>query len=469
MAVEVVIPALGLTVEKGTILKWLKKEGEKVSKGESIYEVEADKVTTEVESPASGVLRKILIPEGLEVPVFTPVGVIADEKEVLSEKYVCAAVVSAEREEGRDASQCVSTHAAPCVSPMHGVATIVTSGPAEIKAMPAARRLARDKGIDLAVIRGSGPGGSVLLKDIESFPARGVQTGPSVLATPTARKLAEREGIAISEVKGTGLSGRVMKADILEAKAAIPAAVIRPAGIRPVLKYELGQVIQMNSMRKVIAKRMAQSKFTAPHIYFFNEVEMEKLVSLREEVVADFEKHEGLRISINDLIIKAVALTLREYPLVNAMVSGEEIRIFPEVNVGLAVAMEDGLIVPAIPRADQLGLGEIARVRSDLVERARQGRLTREEMERGTFTISSLAQFDITFFTAILNPPQSGILTLGKMEEVPVVRNGQVVVRKIMRQGLSVDHRIVDGAVAAQFLQSLKKKLENPYYTFLSR
>jgi pyruvate dehydrogenase E2 component (dihydrolipoamide acetyltransferase) len=196
---------------------------------------------------------------------------------------------------------------------------------------------------------------------------------------------------------------------------------------------------------------------------------MEKLVRLREEVVADFEKNEGVRISMNDLIIKAVALSLREYPLLNAMVSGDEIRIFPEINVGLAVAMEDGLIVPAIPRADELSLGEIARVRADLVERARQGKLTLEEMERGTFTVSSLAQFDITFFTAILNPPQSGILTLGKMEERPVVREGQVVVRKMMRQGLSVDHRIVDGAVAAQFLQSLKQKLENPYYTFLSR
>jgi pyruvate dehydrogenase E2 component (dihydrolipoamide acetyltransferase) len=149
------------------------------------------------------------------------------------------------------------------------------------------------------------------------------------------------------------------------------------------------------------------------------------------------------------------------------MVSGEEIRIFPEINVGLAVAMGEGLIVPAIPKADQLDLGEIARYRADLVERARKANLTIEELERGTFTISSLAQFDITFFTAILNPPQSGILTLGQVEEKPVVRNGQVVIRKMMRQGLSVDHRIIDGAVAAQFLQSLKNKLEKPYYTFL--
>jgi pyruvate dehydrogenase E2 component (dihydrolipoamide acetyltransferase) len=196
---------------------------------------------------------------------------------------------------------------------------------------------------------------------------------------------------------------------------------------------------------------------------------MDKLLTLREEILEEFEKNEGIRVSVNDFLIKAVALTLREYPIVNSMVSGEEIRIFPEINVGLAVAMEDGLIVPAIPRADQLGLGEISRCRAELVDRARQAKLTIEEMERGTFTISSLAQFDITFFTAILNPPQSGILTLGKVEERPIVRNGQVAVRRMMREGLSVDHRIIDGAVAARFLQSLKQKLENPYYTFLSR
>jgi len=458
MAVEVVIPALGLTVEKGTILKWIKREGDSVSKGESLYEVEADKVTTEVESPASGILKKILIPEGVEVPILTPVAVIADAKEQLPEKYVCAAV-GPKQEDTRDALQCVSTHA-----PRHGAATILTSGPGEIKAPPAARKMAKERGVDLSSIKGSGPGGSILLKDVESFVATGAQGGPRVLATPTARKLAEREGIPISAVKGTGISARVMKADVLEAKTAPKAAETKP-----VSRYQLGQVIPMNSMRKVIAKRMAQSNFTAPHIYFFNDVDMEKLVTLREEVVADFEKNEGVRISMNDLIIKAVALSLQEYPLLNAMVSGEEIRIFPEINVGLAVAMDDGLIVPAIPRADELGLGEIARLRADLVDRARQGKLTLEEMERGTFTVSSLAQFDITFFTAILNPPQSGILTLGKMEERPVVKDGQVVVRKMMRQGVSVDHRIVDGAVAAQFLQGLKKKLENPYYTFLSR
>jgi pyruvate dehydrogenase E2 component (dihydrolipoamide acetyltransferase) len=459
MAVEVVLPALGLTVEKGKILKWLKKEGDTVAKGDSLYEVEADKVTTEVESPASGILRKILIPEGVEVPILTVVAVITDEKEKLPEKYLMMVTARPEKMD------------APKLPRIQEPSVFVTSGPTEIKAPPAARKLAKDRGIDLLSICGSGPGGTVLVKDVESFLATGGQAGARVLATPTARKLAEREGMALASVKGTGVSGRVMKTDVMEAIAGVKPREPRPARIsaKPpsVSKHRLGQTIPMNSIRKVIAKRMAQSKFTAPHIYFFNDVDMEKLLTLREEILTEFEENEGIRISINDFLIKAVALTLREYPLVNSMVSGEEIRIFPEFNVGLAVAMEDGLIVPAIPRTDQLDLGEIARYRADLVDRARQAKLTIEEMERGTFTISSLAQFDITFFTAILNPPQSGILTVGKVEEKPVVRNGQIVIRRIMRQGLSVDHRIIDGAVAAQFLQSLKKKLENPYSTFL--
>ena len=458
MAVEVVLPALGLTVEKGKILKWIKQEGETVARGDSLYEVEADKVTTEVESPASGVLRKILIPEGVEVPILTVVAVITGEKEKLPEKYLTMAAVKPEKKDEAELSR------------IQEPSVFVTSGPTEIKAPPAARKLAKEGGIDLRSIHGSGPGGTVLVRDVESFLGRGGQAGPRILATPTARKLAEREGIALASVKGTGVSGRVMKADV-ETRSASRSLMEKPkvSAVKAgqVSKYRLGQIIPMNSIRKVIAKRMVQSKFTAPHIYFFNDVDMEKLLGLREEILTEFEESEGIRISINDFLIKAVALTLREYPLVNSTVSGEEIRIFPEINVGLAVAMEDGLIVPAIPRTDQLGLGEIARYRADLVDRARQTKLTIEEMERGTFTISSLAQFDITFFTAILNPPQSGILTVGKVEEKPVVRNGQMVIRRMMREGLSVDHRIIDGAVAAQFLQSLKKKLENPYTTFL--
>jgi pyruvate dehydrogenase E2 component (dihydrolipoamide acetyltransferase) len=458
MPVEVVLPALGLTVEKGTILKWLKREGEIVTKGESLYEVEADKVTTEVESPASGILRKILIPEGVEVPILTVVAVITEQGESLPDKYHTMGVQEPVKKREPESIQ------------IQEASVLMSFDPREIKAPPAVRRLAKERGVDLSLVQGSGPGRTILLKDVESFLIKGTQTGQKILITPTARKLAEREGISLSTIKGSGISGRVTKADVMEAKVGLERRETRPelipVKLSSVSKYQLGQIIPMNSVRKVIAKRMSQSKFAAPHIYFFNDVDMEKLVTLREEIVTDFETNEGIRISINDFYIKAVALTLREYTILNSRISGEEIRIFPEINIGLAVAIDDGLIVPAIPKVDQLNLIEIARYRVDLIERARQAKLTFEEMERGTFTISSLAQFDITFFTAILNPPQSGILTLGKVEEKPVVRDGQVMIRRTMRQGLSVDHRIIDGAVAAQFLQSLKKKLENPYSTF---
>jgi len=413
MAVEVVLPALGLTVEKGTILKWIKEEGNEVNKGDSLYEVEADKVTTEVESPASGILKKILVPEGVEVPILSVVAVITGPSESLDEKYLRMVILEPEEQKDIAVSHQVQEASA-----------LVPDGSAVIKAPPAARRLARERGIDLSLIKGSGPGGTILLKDVEAFSAQGPQSEPKASALP------------------------------------------RPPSPS---RYRLGQVIPMNSVRKVIARRMVQSKSTVPHIYFFHDVDMERLLALREEIVDDFEKNEGTRVSVNDFLIKAVALTLREYPIINSKVSGEEIHIFPEINVGLAVAMEDGLIVPAIPKADQLSLGEIARYRADLVERARRARLTIEEIGRGTFTISSLARFDITFFAAALNPPQSGILTLGKVEERPVAQNGQLLIRRMMSQGLSVDHRIIDGVVAARFLQSLKDKLEQPSFHWRSQ
>src|SRR4030042_3056361 len=218
MAIEVVLPALGLTVEKGKILKWIKKEGETVAKGDSLYEVEADKVTTEVESPASGVLRKILIPEGVEVPILTVVAVITDEKEKLPEKYLTMAAAKPGKKEE------------PGLPRTQEPSVFVTSGPTEIKAPPAARKLAKERGIDLLSIRGSGPCGTILVKDVESFLAKGGQAGPRVLATPTARKLAERERIALASVKGTGVSGRVMKADVMETRSALQSDTPKPKG-----------------------------------------------------------------------------------------------------------------------------------------------------------------------------------------------------------------------------------------------
>ncbi|OGP87860.1 MAG: hypothetical protein A2157_10660 [Deltaproteobacteria bacterium RBG_16_47_11] len=338
-----------------------------------------------------------------------------------------------------------------------------------VRAVPAARWKAKREDIDLSLVKGSGPGGVILPKDIEQFRVtqgaiRASLKEEKIHASTLARKLAERKRVVLETLEGTGTRGRIMMADV---EQAIEQRSHRREGVEEEKEW-FGKTIPMTQIRKVIAKRMAQSAFTAPHIYFFTDVEMDRLNQLREEILSEFEKQFKVRISINDFLIKTVALTICEFPMLNAMVRGEEIYIHPEINVGLAVAMEEGLIVPAIPRADRLGLGRIAQMRSDLVERARTGKLKLEEIERGTFTVSSLAQFDITFFTAILNPPQSGILSVGKTTDQLALREGQVIVKRIARLGLSVDHRIIDGAVAAAFLQSLKKRLENPSFTFMN-
>lgn len=452
MAVEVVIPMLGITVERGKIVEWLKKEGDQVEKGEIIFVVEVEKATTEVESPASGILAKILIPVGVEVPILTVAAIITAPGEALPAAYAAAQPAAAAPAAKPDAVTEATPQEAPYAAP-----PVVAPTPGEILAMPAARKLAQDRGIDLAVIKGTGPDGIILLRDVE---AAGVSapTEIPVKASTLARRLAEKEGVPLDKVEGTGVRGRIMRSDV----SAYAQRAGAPEG------KGLGATISMSTVRKVIARRMAESAFTAPHIYFFTEVWMEPLLEFREQVVADVEKHFGIRLSVNDFLIKAVALNILDFPMLNAQAKGEEIQIMPDVNVGLAVAVEEGLIVPAIAQADRVGLVDIARQRADLVERARKGRLTLPEMERGTFTVSSLAQYDITHFTAILNPPQSGILSVGKMDEKLVLVDGQVQVKRITRMGLSVDHRIIDGAVAADFLQHLKWKLERPAFTFLA-
>ena len=333
-----------------------------------------------------------------------------------------------------------------------------------IKAVPAARWKARREGVDLSLLKGSGPKGIILNKDLQDFritkkSIEKIAETKKRFASSLARKLAEKKGISLQSIQGSGIRGRIMMGDVIK------AGEMQTGKIKE--KEMLGQTIPMSRMRKVIAKRMVQSAFTAPHIYFFTDIRMDELIQLRENILIRFEKQFKTRISINDFIIKAVALTIIEFPMLNAMVKDEEIYIMPEINIGLAVATEGGLIVPAIPQADKLGLEKISQTRADLVERARTGKLKMEEIERGTFTISSLAQFDITFFTAILNPPQSGILTIGKTQDQLFLKNGQVVAKKLASLGLSVDHRIVDGAIAAGFLQSLKQKLENPTLAFI--
>ncbi len=443
MATEVIIPALGVVVETVKILRWLKSEGDRVKEGEPLLEIESEKVTTEITSPASGIVGCILYPEGVEVPITKVAAVIVAEGEAVPESY---------RQKPEEALPPSMPAAAPSV--------LMTERPSKrVKAVPAAQKLAEKGGVDLSLVRATGPHGTIMKKDVEAYLASATSGKRPQRVSTLARKEAARLGVSVEGIQGTGTRGRIMKADVLR-PAERAKAVSEKEGL-------FGKIIPMNRMRQVIARRMSESAFSAPHIYLFIDVNMEKVLNLREIVLEGFERQFHVRPSINDFLIKAVALTIREYPLLNATLKGDEIHVHPEISVGLAVALDDGLIVPAIPRADKLGLGRIAQMRADLVDRARKGELTIEEVQRGTFTVSSLANFDISFFTAILNPPQSGILTVGKTQDQLYLEDGQVRARKVATCGLSVDHRIVDGSVAAAFLQSLKRELEKPSYAFL--
>ena len=504
MAIEVVIPNLGITVERGKIVEWMKKEGDPVEKGETIFIVETDKVSTEVESPASGILAKILIQVDVEVPILTVVGIITEPGEALPDEYAVpkteippAGPETAVRVDATTApTPPIPTPAAPGGSTKVipaarklaqdkglDVESITGTGPEGLvlvrdveaalksetalksraegpaKVIPAARKLAQDKGLDVESITGTGPEGLVLVRDVEAAlksetALKSRAEGPAKVS-PLARRVAEKEGIPLEEIDGTGVQGRVMRADVdrVIEDAATPG---------------LGKIIPMGTMRRVIARRMSESFFTAPHIFFFTDVCMEPLLDFRKGLLPDFEKKFALRPSINDFLIKAVALNILDFPILNATIEGEEIHISSEVNIGLAVALPDGLIVPAIAGADKAGLVEISRQRKDLVRRAQSGKLSMAELERGTFTISSLSQYDITCFTAILNPPQCGILSVGKTRDELSLEDGEVKANKVTTLGLSVDHRIIDGTVAADFLQNLKWKLERPSFTFLS-
>jgi len=402
VATEVTIPNLGYTMTVAKILNWQKAVGDTVENGEILLEIETDKVNYGIESPAGGVVKAILAKVGDEIPVGGLVAIIgrADEK-------IDVQGYSKEKKE------------APVPEKVQAAGQKETPPPV----VPAA--------------------------------------GGRVFASPLARKIAGTKKVDLSRVKGSGRSGRIRMADvekyILEGK---PRKLEPAPSVGPL---EVAEVIPLTTMRRTIAQRLAQSFHDAPHFNLCMEVDMTEARELLENAIP--KRAEGLaevKLSLNDLFIKAVAVTLRDYPLLNARWKGVQVEVLRDINIGLAVALDTGLIVPAMEKADQKRLWQIAKERIDLVERARQGRLTLPELERGTFTVSNLGMYDITFFTSILNPPQTGILSIGKTVDRPVVREGAIVIRPIVQMSLAIDHRVVDGAVGAKFMQDLKRGLEKP-------
>lgn len=456
------MPQLGSTMEEGTILRWHKREGDPVKAGEILLEIETDKSTMEVESPADGVLRKILEPENALVPIRKPIAVIGSVDEPV-DHLLTSAQVSGTAEPALQS-------AGPGASGA-GAAVALEKEREHIAISPRASRLAAEKGVPVTALagRGTGIGGRVVERDVLAYleaqaggiPA--VEVAPERTAprlTPLAARIADDLGVSVEEL-ATGLPGsRVRSTDVIrhvEARKETSPPPVLPAAA------ELEYTVQpFAGMRRRIAENVSKSAFTAPHVTLTTEVDMTACAALRAQLIPAIETSYGARLSFTDLLVKAVARALEAHPQMNASLVGEELRIYRVRNIGVAVALDDGLVVPVIRDVDRKTVGAIAAELKQLVERARAGQCTPEDLSGGTFTITNLGAFGIDLFDPILVPGQVGILGVGRIVEKPVVVNGEVTVRSMMHLCLSFDHRVVDGAPAARFLQSLRGLLEQP-------
>jgi pyruvate dehydrogenase E2 component (dihydrolipoamide acetyltransferase) len=393
MATVVVLPKFGMTMEEGTIVEWYKREGQWVEKGESLLQIETDKVTMDVEAPAAGILRGVQVSVGEVVPVGQSLA------------YIFAPDEEAEKVESRPAQ--VSEEAVKAIAAdSKKVAVQPESKIEKIVATPAARRLARDTDVDLAKIAPTRP------------------------------------------------SGRIGKADVEAYLAGLEQTPTPPKGVK---------AIPLTGMRKTIAERMQTSAREAPHIVLTVEVDMGEVEQLRQRLGKIIATTDGQRISVTAVLTRVVASALQRHPSLNAKLEGEEIWLLPDINLGIAVALEEGLIVPVIHNADQKSLRELSRLLSDLTEKAREGKLIPDDVADGTFTITNLGMYGVDEFEAIINPPQAAILAAGRIVDRAAVVDGEIEIRPTARITLSADHRIVDGAVGANFLREVRQLLENPY------
>src|SRR5579885_38688 len=441
------MPKMGDTMEEGKILRWLKKEGEPVKRGEPLAEVETDKVNIEIEAFTSGVLRKILVPEGSSAPIGSSIALVGSADEPLPEgvdgpgQVGSVAGTKPVGNKGVDEKSDLRPSVSPTAgSPSISTATSATAAPPSLHSTqtaaergrifisPVARRLAEEYHIDYAQLRGTGPNGRIIKLDIEAAITTQQQTAPTAPeALPISAAYTEPEPVATTEA-----------GDVLE--------------------------IPLTTMRRTIARRLTQSMQTAPHFYVTSVIDTGKLAQLRQQINAyAANAPTPVKVSFNDLIVKAVAQALLRMPEVNVSFAEDRILQKKQVHVGVAVALEQGLIVPVVHHADKLGILDLARETQRLAEAARTGKLRPEDLSGGTFTVSNLGMFDVDSFTAVINPPESAILAVGSITPTPVVEDGQVVVRYRMKVTLSSDHRAIDGPIAARFLQQLKRLLEEPF------
>jgi pyruvate dehydrogenase E2 component (dihydrolipoamide acetyltransferase) len=411
MATDVKLPRLGQGMESGVIVRWLKSEGDTVAKGEPLYELDTDKVTQEVESDLDGVLTKIVVPEG-DVEVGATVAVIEADGAATPPSEPPDAGSAGRVEPTTDGAPEPPPAPAPENEVPVGQAAEGRVAPTRVKASPLARRIARERGVDLASLVGTGPEGRILAEDVEKAAA---------------------------------------------GETAAPVAA--PAAPLPLPPGEV-EVVKLTSVRKTIARRLTEA-WTAPVFQLGVSADMTEVLALREQLVARLAEGDA-KPTVNDVLVKLAGVALMRHVPVNATFTGEEIQRHPNAHIGIAVAAPQGLVVPVIRDADRRTVQEIARARADLVTRARDNKLTLPDMEGGTFTISNLGMFGVEQFTAVLNPPQVAILAVGAVKNEPVVRDGELHVAPILRMMLTCDHRAIDGADGAQFLQTLVALIEQP-------
>lgn len=435
MAKEIFMPKLSSTMSTGTLLQWFKEEGDSVEVGEPLFEIMTDKINIEVESYDEGILLKKYFQADDQVPVNQIIGYIGEEGESVPRS---SPGISGEEETEAQAEEPASVQPAASVED--------ESGPLDEKprATPAARKLARSNHLELREIQGSGPHGRVHKKDILAY----MEADKKV--TPLAQKIADEEQVDLSTIQGSGIHGKIVKDDVIAAAG---------KGAAPVP----GERKKMSGMRKVIADRMAQSAFTAPHVTLTTEVDMAKVKELRSTLLPIIENQTGLRLSYTEILIKASAAALVRYPEVNVSVEGDEIIQHNHVHIGLAVAVPGGLMVPVVKDVPSKGLAELTRDAKDIGLRARENKLLPDQMKGSTFTISNLGMYAVDVFTPIINQPESAILGVGRIVDKPVAINGALEIRPMMTLSLSFDHRAMDGAPAAAFLTELKQILENPF------
>lgn len=462
MAVEVFMPKMSDHMEAGEIIRWLVKEGDRVEEGQVIIEVMTDKVVAELEAPASGILKGIragavdnaIVPVGEtfafvaepdeEVPLLPPLGP-AETKELAED--------------------------IPSPPPKPGAPTPVPAPsaderkakPGQVRATPVARRIAKELGIDLTQVTGTGPGARIRDEDVRAFAEAQKATPPKVAkgvrASPVARRVARELGVELAQVTGTGPGGRIKEEDVrafAEAAQAAPSVQPAEAGV---------EWLDLTPIQRLTGQRMLESVQTAPHFTLTTDVDMTNTLWLREALMDRVLTETGERLSITTILVKIVAATLKQYPRANASFEDRRVKLYQQVNVGVAVGVEDGLVVPVIKEADQKSLAQITQELKTFQAKAQTMRFSAEDLSGGTFTISNLGMYGIDRFSAIINPPESAILAVGRIIKTPVgMPDDTIALRPMMSLSLSVDHRSMDGVQGAKFLAAIKERLEKPYF-----